>query len=495
MKRAVVNTAGSAQLQRGAASLIIVLLLFLVLSLTAAYTSRNLVFEQKTSANQARSTTAFEAAEAGVEWALTQLNGARVSDACMESTAAGAFSFQERYLAIAANGNISQTQRAPGNLSPRLWPTCVFNGTSWNCACPVAAAVDPTLPVGNGSFPAFRIWPAVKEPVAPTDSPWTVNLAPRPGLMSLTVAGCTRLPTTAAETCLDYLSRGEIGEGLAGVRVRLALRSGLATPPAAAITARINVAPFAPSSSDPRLYVVNTDARSKGFTINTANPPGDPLDVLDVSRFVATTIPGTPSEFSFAPNDPKLRKITDVAPAGSSTYGPELTGGDRMFVMTFGMKRQTYREQPGLRVCPSPVVCPAITDINTAAANNPNRIIWVQGDLALTANLGTPAAPVLLIVDGERLTLGADVSIHGFVYITGGATDTATIALPDTPTSITGALVAEGKLVTTYSGVPANASKLTVTYDAAALDLMRTTYGSWVRMPGSWRDFRDPTAP
>ena len=46
-------------LTRGAASLIVVLLLFLVLSLTAAYTSRNLIFEQKTSANQARATMAF----------------------------------------------------------------------------------------------------------------------------------------------------------------------------------------------------------------------------------------------------------------------------------------------------------------------------------------------------------------------------------------------------------------------------------------------------
>ena len=493
MKHSVVITVSGAQLKRGAASLIVVLLLFLVLSLTAAYTSRNLIFEQKTSANQARSTTAFEAAEAGVEWALTQLNGGRVSDACVESTAPGALSFQERYLAIAANGYISQTQRAPGNPLPQLWPTCVFNGNSWTCACPTNADINPIpLPVGAGSFPAFRIWPAVKEPVLPTDSPWTVALSPRPGLMALTVAGCTRLPSAVSETCLDYLSRGEIGEGLSGVRVRLALRSGLSTPPAAAITARINVAPFAPSGSDPKLYVINTDTRSKGFTVNTANPPGDPLDV---SRFVAETIPGSPSEFSFVPNDPKLLKISDVAPAGSSTYGPELTGGDRMFVMTFGMKRQTYREQPGLRMCPSPVVCPAITDINTALANNPNRIIWVEGNLALTANLGTPVAPVLLIVDGERLTLGADVNIYGFVYITGGATDTATIELPNTPTSITGALVAEGKLVTTYSGTPANASKLTVTYNAAALDLMRTTYGSWVRMPGSWRDFKDSTAP
>ena len=66
---------GRAAGQRGAASLIVVMLLFFVLSLTAAYANRHLIFEQKTSANQSRSTAAFEAAEAGIEWALAQLNG------------------------------------------------------------------------------------------------------------------------------------------------------------------------------------------------------------------------------------------------------------------------------------------------------------------------------------------------------------------------------------------------------------------------------------
>ena len=165
-----------------------------------------------------------------------------------------------------------------------------------------------------------------------------------------------------------------------------------------------------------------------------------------------------------------------------------------MFVTTFGMKRQTYREQPGLRRCPSPVVCPSIADIYTAVANNPNRIIWVEGDLSLTADLGTPAAPVLLIVNGERLTLGADVDIHGFVYMTGGLSADSTIELPDTPTSITGAVVAEGRLLTTYPGVPVpnTASRLTVTYDRAILELLRTTYGSWVRLPGRLARFQRP---
>ena len=471
---------------RGAASLIVVLLLFLVLSLTAAYTSRNLIFEQKTSANQARSTAAFEAAEAGIEWTLTQLNGARVDDNCIESNVAGAASFQQRYLTIAPSGYITQTIRAASSSVPRVWPTCVYSGAGWNCACPVNGPIDPTPPGGIGSAPAFRIWPAVEEALTGTSSPWTPFPAVIAGIFPLNVAGCTRLPSGAAGACLDYLPRGEIGEGLAGLRVTLVLRSGLATVPAAAITARVEAQPFDPApSTAPKLAVTNTDQRSNGFTVNTAMP-------IDKSRFIAKSIPGTPSEFSFAPDDAKLIKVSIPAPAGSSTYGPELTGGERMFVTTFGMKRQTYKDQPGVRKCPPPCSAAAI---NTLMVDNPNRIIWVEGDLTLNANIGTPGsfppAPVLLIVDGRTLTLGPAVQVYGFVYMTGGLTNTSTIDLPDTATGITGALVAEGRLVTTYSGgAPAATSFLTVTYDAAALELMRTTYGSWVRLAGSWRDFK-----
>jgi len=34
-------------------------------------------------------------------------------------------------------------------------------------------------------------------------------------------------------------------------------------------------------------------------------------------------------------------------------------------------------------------------------------------------------------------------------------------------------------------------SELTVTYDPVVLNRLRIGYGSWVRVPGSWRDFRD----
>lgn len=504
MKRGLRQSTGRL-LQRGAASLIVVMLLFFVLSLTAAYTSRNLIFEQKTSANQSRSTAAFEAAEAGIEWTLAMLNGGTVSNAC--ANLAGGTSFQQRYVAIApygaapptppglvappapASGRIYQRVRdaVPHSELHDMWPTCVFNGTNWDCSCPEAASATPvSVPVGQGPFPAFRVWPATPEPTlnppAPpsnaASSPWGQVTHNREGFMFLNSLGCTRLPA-AGETCLDYIARGEIGEGLSFQRTTLALRSGLAVSPAAAVTARVTVTPAGGPALP--LKVINTDGRSGGTSIHSA------VAVTDKALFDVQTLPGTPPDSSFVAGDTRLVDLNNnVAPATVPPVPAALTNGERMFVSTFGMKRGTYRNQPGLRECASP--CSAAS-VNTLLQNNPDRVIWVQGDLVVDADIGTPdVTPVLLIVNGDTLTMNPDRIIYGFVYLTGDGAltpDTSTIVIVGGSPQIQGAIVAEGNLITT-----ATSGQLTVKYDAAALDRLRRTYGSWVRLGAAWRDFK-----
>lgn len=466
--------------QRGVASLVVVMLLLFVVSLSAAYASRNLIFEQKTSANQARATLAFEAAEAGVEWTLAQLNGGQVSASCATSTTDG--SFQQRYLAINGSGLISpaaRTSSAAGN----WWPTCVFNGSDWTCACPAGTAADPSpLPTGAGPFPAFRIWLNTPEPSAAITSPWTAFTPPAPGLLAVSSTGCTRLASTSGGDCLSFQPIGEIGEGVANLRVLLALRSGLTTPPAAAITARLGIEPAAGSA---KLRAINTDVSSGGFTVNTGVALGGPQK----AQIVVETLPGTPPLKSFAEADTKLAALSSVA-----TGAGALTEGERMFVSAFGMKRITYRQQPGLRVR-------GTEDLATLLADNPRRVIWVDGDLTLSADLGSVADPVLLIVNGDNLTISSGITVTGMVYLRGTvptvpgtactpSTCVATVTLPDAQTRINGALVAEGVLKTMYAGTPAASSELVVTYERSVLDLIRLNYGSWVRVGGGWRDFR-----
>lgn len=473
--------------QRGAASLIVVMLLFFVLSLTAAYTNRNLIFEQKTSANQSRSTAAFEAAEAGIEWALAQLNGGIINATCTDT--APTTSFQQRYLTISATGMVSQTPRAGNPDDPRIWPTCVFNGTNWDCTCPIAAAADPVAPVGAGPFPAFRVWLSTPEPstaAAPpanaASSPWVAVTPARPGFAFINSAGCTRLPA-AGEPCLDFISRGEIGEGVSFQRTTLALRSGLAVAPAAAVTARLSVTPAAAPA--PPLKLVNPDYRSGGITVNSAA-------AVNLALFDLQGPGGAPPGLTVVQADPSLLDLANVAPASAPPAPPSLTSGERMFVSIFGMKRAPYRNQPGLRVCASP--CTA-TNVNALMQNNPDRVIWVEGDLTVNVDIGSAGTPVLMVVNGDTITMDPNRTIFGFVYVTGDGAivpNQSTLSLPDAPTNIQGALVVEGALVTQYAGVPAASSVMTVTYDRAALDRLRTTYGSWVRLGAAWRDFKVP---
>ena len=68
--------------QRGAAALLVVVVLFFILALVTAYAGRNLIFEQRTSVNNMRANQAFEAAEAGLEFAVAHLAGGRINAAC-----------------------------------------------------------------------------------------------------------------------------------------------------------------------------------------------------------------------------------------------------------------------------------------------------------------------------------------------------------------------------------------------------------------------------
>ncbi|MCU0921782.1 MAG: pilus assembly PilX N-terminal domain-containing protein, partial [Burkholderiaceae bacterium] len=319
--------------QRGLATLVVVMVLFFIVSLVAAYTSRNMIFEQKTSANQYRSTQAMAAAEAGVDWALAMLNGGRIDDNCtFDATAAR--SFRERYL----NFEVDVTGRETGALLVNAghtghWPTCVIEGTevppTIRCKCPFAANLDPAA-VGSGPQSAFRVRLLENSPT-------------RPGVVRLQARGCTRLDLSNGG-CLDWGGQTTTGDGLAEVTLLAALRSALATPPAAAVTTRVNVMPGAPGTG-PRLRAVNVDQGTNGVTVNTGGNVLNAAGVPDLGLVQSVTLPGTPGELAVVTTDARLVNLAPAPGAGS------LSAGERMFVATFGVTRQTYVNQPGLRRC------------------------------------------------------------------------------------------------------------------------------------------------
>lgn len=433
--------------QRGAATLIVVMVIFFVISLVAAYTSRNMIFEQRTSSNQYRSTQALEAAEAGLEWALTQLNFGRITTSCGASTNTGDTSFRQRYLDInATTGTIVPRLTAGG--AALTSPQCVFDpaGGNWSCSCPVddtASTLAP--PSGTATAPAFRV----------RFVPLAGALPPsQPGVIRAEVVGCTRLDAT----CLDFAGQGQMNEGRAVVSSLVALTGNAASTPTAGLTARGSVTVAA--------TVYNTTPTGSGITVQA----GGPID----SMVVARTIAGTPGSASLVPNDPAL----SLPAAGP--YSP----GDRMFAAVFNMFPNTFRQQQGGLQKACGVGGCAASDVRTLIGLNPGRPLWLDGSLVIdsSGDIGSAAEPVLLVVNGDVVFATSGVTIHGLVYVRPAAPATGWAVINSG--QVTGAVVSEGNITGGSGATP------TIVHSSEALNRLRGGTGTFVRVASSWRDYQ-----
>ncbi len=453
--------------QDGAATLVVVMLLFFIIAMVAAYTSRNLIFEQKTSANQYRSSQAFEAADAGIEWALAMLNGGRIDEACQPSTDTGNSTFRARYIdAIDAEGNIAlRTTTAvvdTATVSVSLMPTCVFDATAnqWQCRCPKdgsayerSTGAAPVASVSDAEpRPMFRIRFDYIPPTATS----------RHDVIRIVSAGCTR----PEAVCLVDPPNAPAGDAIAVVTALVALKSGLSTIPGAPLTARRDIV------GGGSLRATNADAGTAGVTAVAGS---------SISGLVSSSLPGVPGSRSTAQLDTSL-----------SDYA----SGDRMFAALFAAAPSVYSAQPGaVHVpCSGTGGCNAAT-VNSAAQQNPGRVLWLEGNLTVDGDIGaamgtttSPTAekimdseaavsgPVILIVNGTA-TLSSG-TVFGLVYCRSATWDLGTGSA-----EVRGALVAEGSLTSTGSQ--------SVVYDVDILTRLRTRFGSFVRVPGGWKDFAD----
>ena len=411
--------------QRGAAALIVVVVLFFILALVVAYAGRNLIFEQRTSFNNQRATQAFEMAEAGLEFAIGLLSAGRVNDACQPTSVTTQATFRQRHFGTDADGNFTISAAQAD-----LRPTCMMLANGPSCSCPAAGA--PTLVEPVGVAPTIQLQ---FQPVA------------QPGLVRVTSRGCNSIGTQ----CYAASTKGP-ADAVAEVSVLLGLNSALATPPAAAVTARGTV-----NLNNQAVIVSNADVPTHGLTIDAGG------DVLQADAARILSVPGTPGSASIRAADPSLSTLTT----------------ERMFVSLFGMDRATYRSQPAVVRVTCSGTCE--TAIANAVSANPGRIIWVQGPVVIDGNLvplGSPADPVVLVVQGN-LTVSANLELFGVLYLhdPSGTNVLSTVGA----TTIHGAVVAEGDL--SITGTPR------IIFEPEVLRAINKSQGSLVRVPGSWRDF------
>ena len=135
---------------------------------------------------------------------------------------------------------------------------------------------------------------------------------------------------------------------------------------------------------------------------------------------------------------------------------------------------------PPLRLDAASMPCTAgctAADVNAAMAINRGRVFYLfgAGGLSIAAaadSIGSAADPVVLVVEGPlAMTAGAaGANLQGAVYANSVSIDGGTV---------TGALL---------SATTVTATGGTVVYDGATLKRLRLTTGTYLRIPGSWRD-------
>ena len=414
--------------QRGAAALVVVLILLFAMVLVAVFTNRNLVFEQRTSANQYRSTQAFEAAEAGVEWALAQLNAnQRIGADCLPSTDPAERSFRTRYLSTAARtGVLTPMTWSNAGVATALQASCVRSGSGWSCSCPAQGV--PNLPDPTGSTPAAA---------------FTVRFAPagKPGVVRVVANGCTSL----AGVCLtDSTARADAS---AKIEAAFGLVAGLLTLPAAAVTTR---AGFDAGSATIGLH--NPDPAT-GIAVNAGG-------AINAALARLTPPAGAPKTGLLAGKDAVLLAL----PA------------ERYFASYFGVDKAAWQAQPAVTRIQCTVDCAAVLVAAVEAAGDAT-LIQVDGDLTLAGpvTLGSVQRPVAIVVGGAAQFEGA-VALHGLLYAASiGWNNTAGGAF------VRGALLSE-------AGYQGNAAP-ELFYDPLVLAALRHASGSFARVHGSWRDF------
>jgi PilX N-terminal len=416
--------------QRGVAALVVTMTLFFAMLLVAVFANRNLVFEQRSSANQYRATQAFEAAEAGLEWAQAQLNSVqRIGADCKASADTGAASFRARYLrTAAATAGFTSNVWSNAGVETALQPSCVHAAAGWQCSCPANGHPQLVAPADGQAAPAF-----------------TLQFLPgtKPGVVRVVARGCSSLAgvcAPGATTTADATAR---------VEVALALLPGLASAPGATLTARGAV-----NAAGAAMGIHNPDVASGGVAVHAGAG-------IDVGAAHLSGPAGASRATVMVGNDTTLQALS----------------ADQLFIAYFGHDRTSWASQPVVTSLTCSGSCGVALE-NAVASAGSNALIRVSGNLSLEGpvTIGTPAQPVIVVVDGAAQLRGP-VTLYGLLY----ASAVSWNGPIPSGALLRGALVSE----TGYQGD----GTPELVYDAPILDALRTRTGTLARVSGSWRDF------
>lgn len=251
--------------QRGAAALVIVLLLALVATLGGAYASRQAWVDLRSAREADQALQAQQAAEAGLDWAIAMQAGGRIDAQCRASDEAAAPGFLARHLTADADGRLRVTAEQAA-----LRPGCSRRGGAWACTC----AGEHAWPTPGEPVPAFRLQ-FIEEPDT----------------------GVVRV-----------LAEGRQGDAQARASVLLGRVPALAAVPPAALTVHGRL-----EANDQAAELVNTDAAANGLALVAGQ------GVSGDAALRLSSVPGTPPESAVLRQDPRLAAM-DAAQFQTAGY-------------------------------------------------------------------------------------------------------------------------------------------------------------------------------
>lgn len=431
-----------ARAERGFGALAVMLLLLFGASIVVFYLNRGLVFEQKTSANQVRSTTAFEVAEAGLEWATGMLNSPNEITTACALTATSTSSFRAKYLQVGGATTVTPASTT--------YPGCKINGTTLSCSCPdLPSAGNEAFasPADTSSRPSFTVaFEATGDPQA----------------VRVTSTGCTAQTAMCRPNTAISPSGATTGnsDAWAQVSVILKLRPLLRAGPTAALTCGTSCAVGGAYT------ISNTDVASNGYLVNA----GTTITSSNYAESHYETIPGQPRENALVADDQSLAAIAGTDPTCNNSA---------VFSTFFGVTMAEYAASPQVRsiTCSNASGCrSALTDAYNAGWRN----FYFPTGLTLTGNdaIGASGAgnSVTIVTPGDFDITGT-FDLYGVVYSNSANVNDLGTGSAD----VVGAII-------TCRGYNNNGSGI-LRYDSSGFSGNTLRPGVMVRVPGSWRDF------
>ena len=422
-------------LQRGAASLAVVLLLLFATALGVLHLNRGLLFDQRISANQMRSTQALETAEAGIEWATGMLNSAYDVDASCEASKSATSTFRRRYVMTSWNATPPTSDVVPAT---HVFPGCRLTADGPSCSCPnspPAGQADVVAALGTDAEPSFTVSFA-----AVAGDPEAVQITSRGCVASEKVCSSTDAASTDGNAVVTTI-----------IKIRPLMRAAPAAPLTCGKSCQIGGS----------YNLVNSNVETNGVLVNA----GEGITTGNGTNL--TTLPGIPSQNALVGNDASLSSLSSNDPTCENSA---------MFNAYFGSTIEKYRGASTTKQ----ISCTSASDCKnqiTNAYNDGWRAFYFDTDVHLSGNgtLGSSADPVTLVT-ASGLDINGTWDIYGLVF--SNSADINDLG--------TGSASNHGAQIACAASK--NNGNGTTQYDADALKNARRYTGTMVRVPGSWRD-------